>query len=87
MDFVSYQDFLFFIKDKTDEALQIVLILVGSGLLIRAVRILADRLVKFVRDDDPLTTESARTARHNPCWHLQGCLQDCDRSGRRADDS
>ena len=55
MDFVSYQDFLFFIKDKTDEALQIVLILVGSGLLIRAVRILADRLVKFVQDDDPLT--------------------------------
>jgi moderate conductance mechanosensitive channel len=56
VDFVSYQDVLFFIKDKTDEALQIVLILVGSGLLIRAVRILADRLVKFVRDDDPLTT-------------------------------
>ena len=56
MDFVNYQDFLFFIKDKTDEALQIVLILVGSGLLICAVRILADRLVKFVRDDDPLTT-------------------------------
>ena len=55
MDFVSYQDVLFFIKDKTDEALQIVLILAGSGLLIRAVRILADRLVKFVRDDDPLT--------------------------------
>jgi len=56
VDFVSYQDFLFFIKDKTDEALQIVLILAGSGLLIRAVRILADRLVKFVQDDDPLTT-------------------------------
>ena len=56
MDLVSYADFLFFIKDKTDEALQIVLILVGSGLLIRAVRILADRLVKFVHDDDPLTT-------------------------------
>ena len=56
MDFVNYQDFLFFIKDKTDEALQIVLILAGSGLLIRAVRILADRLVKFVQDDDPLTT-------------------------------
>jgi small-conductance mechanosensitive channel len=55
VDFVSYQGVLFFIKDKTDEALQIVLILVGSGLLIRAVRILADRLVKFVRDDDPLT--------------------------------
>ena len=54
MDFVSYEGVLFFIKDKTDEALQIVLILVGSGLLIRAVRILADRLVKFVRDDDPL---------------------------------
>jgi small-conductance mechanosensitive channel len=56
VDFVSYQGVLFFIKDKTDEALQIVLILVGSGLLIRAVRILADRLVRFVRDDDPLTT-------------------------------
>ena len=56
VDFVSYQDVLFFIKDKMDEALQIVLILVGSGLLIRAVRILADRLVKFVKDDDPLTT-------------------------------
>ena len=56
MDLASYPDFLFFIKDKTDEALQIVLILVGSGLLIRAVRILADRLVKFVQDDDPLTT-------------------------------
>ena len=56
MDFVSYQDFLFFIKDKADEALQIVLILAGSGLLIRAVRILADRLVRFVQDDDPLTT-------------------------------
>jgi moderate conductance mechanosensitive channel len=56
VDFVSYQDFLSLIKDKTDEALQIVLILVGSGLLIRAVRILADRLVRFVRDDDPLTT-------------------------------
>ena len=56
MDLVSYQDFLFFIRDKADEALQIVLILVGSGLLIRAVRILADRLVKFVQDDDPLTT-------------------------------
>ena len=55
MDSVSYQDFLFFIKDKADEALQIVLILAGSGLLIRAVRILADRLVKFVQDDDPLT--------------------------------
>ena len=55
MDLVSYQDFLFFIRDKADEALQIVLILVGSGLLIRAVRILADRLVKFVQDDDPLT--------------------------------
>jgi len=55
VDFVSYQGVLFFIKDKTDEALQIVLILVGSGLLIRAVRVLADRLVKFVRDDDPLT--------------------------------
>jgi len=56
VDFVNYQDFLFFVRDKTDEALQIVLILVGSGLLIRAVRILADRLVKFVQDDDPLTT-------------------------------
>ena len=56
MDFVTYQDFLFFIKDKADEALQIVLILAGSGLLIRAVRILADRLVRFVQDDDPLTT-------------------------------
>jgi small conductance mechanosensitive channel len=56
VDFVNYQDLLFFIKDKTDEALQIVLILVGSGLLIRAVRILADRLVKFVQDDDPLAT-------------------------------
>ena len=56
MDFVNYQDLLFFIKDKTDEALQIVLILVGSGLLIRAVRILADRLVRFVQGDDPLTT-------------------------------
>ena len=56
MDFVSYQDFLSLIKDKADEALQIVLILVGSGLLIRAVRILADRLVRFVQDDDPLTT-------------------------------
>lgn len=54
MNLVSYQDLLFFIKDKADEALQIVLILVGSGLLIRAVRILADRLVKFVQDDDPL---------------------------------
>jgi moderate conductance mechanosensitive channel len=56
VDFVSYQDFLSLIKDKADEALQIVLILVGSGLLIRAVRILADRLVRFVQDDDPLTT-------------------------------
>jgi small conductance mechanosensitive channel len=56
VDFVSYQDFLFFIKDKADEALQIVLILVGSGLLVRAVRILADRLVRFVQGDDPLTT-------------------------------
>jgi moderate conductance mechanosensitive channel len=56
VDFVTYQDFLFFIKDKADEALQIVLILAGSGLLIRAVRILADRLVRFVQDDDPLTT-------------------------------
>jgi moderate conductance mechanosensitive channel len=56
VNFVSYQDFLFFIKDKADEALRIVLILVGSGLLIRAVRILADRLVRFVKDDDPLTT-------------------------------
>ena len=56
MDFVNHQDLLFFIKDKTDEALQIVLILVGSGLLIRAVRILADRLVRFVQGDDPLTT-------------------------------
>lgn len=56
MELVSYQAFLFFIKDKADEALQIVLILVGGGLLIRAVRILADRLVKFVGDDDPLTT-------------------------------
>jgi small-conductance mechanosensitive channel len=56
VDFVSYQDFLSLIKDKTDEALQIVLILVGSGLLIRTVRILADRLVRFVQDDDPLTT-------------------------------
>jgi len=52
VNFVSYEDFLFFTKG----ALKIVLILVGSGLLIRAVRILADRLVKFVRDDDPLTT-------------------------------
>jgi small-conductance mechanosensitive channel len=56
VDFVSYQDFLFFIKDKADEALQIVLILAGSGLLIRAVRILADRLVRFVQDDDAVTT-------------------------------
>jgi moderate conductance mechanosensitive channel len=48
--------FCFSIKDKADEALQIVLILVGSGLLVRAVRILADRLVKFVQDDDPLAT-------------------------------
>lgn len=56
MDSLKYQDLLFFVKDKTDEALQIVLILIGSGLLIRAVRILADRLVKFVQDDDPLTT-------------------------------
>jgi len=56
VELVSYQAFLFFIKDKADEALQIVLILVGGGLLIRAVRILADRLVKFVGDDDPLTT-------------------------------
>jgi len=31
VDFVSYQDVLFFIKDKTDEALQIVLILVAAG--------------------------------------------------------
>lgn len=56
MNLVSYQDLLFFIKDKADEALQIVLILIGSGLLIRAVRILADRLVKFVQDDDPLVS-------------------------------
>jgi small conductance mechanosensitive channel len=56
VDSVSYQDFLFFIKDKADEALQIILILVGSGLLVRAVRILADRLVKFVQGDDPLAT-------------------------------
>jgi small conductance mechanosensitive channel len=62
VDLVSYPDFLFFIKDKTDEALQIVLILVGSGLLIRAVRILADRLVKFVRDDDPLTNQREQRA-------------------------
>jgi small-conductance mechanosensitive channel len=62
VDLVSYPDFLFFIKDKTDEALQIVLILVGSGLLIRAVRILADRLVKFVRDDDPLANQREQRA-------------------------
>ena len=62
MDLVSYPDFLFFIKDKTDEALQIVLILVGSGVLIRAVRILADRLVKFVRDDDPLANQREQRA-------------------------
>jgi small conductance mechanosensitive channel len=49
---VRYQDFLFFIKETS----KIVLILVGCGLLIRAVRILADRLVKFVQEDDPSTT-------------------------------
>jgi small conductance mechanosensitive channel len=54
VNLVSYQDFVFFIRDKADEALQIVLILVGSGMLIRTVRLLADRLVKFVQDDDPL---------------------------------
>ena len=48
----SYQDFLFLIK----EALKIVLILAGGGLLIRAVRLLADGLVKFVQADDPSTT-------------------------------
>ena len=56
MNFLSYQDLFFFIRDKTDEALQIALILAGSGLLMRAVRILADRFVKFVQDDDPLTS-------------------------------
>lgn len=56
MELVSHQDLLFFIKDKADEARQIVLILADGGLLIRAVRLLADRLVKFVGDDDPLTT-------------------------------
>ena len=43
MELVSHQDLLFFIKDKPDKARQIVLCL-------------ADRLVKFVGDDDPLTT-------------------------------
>jgi len=56
VNFLSYQDLFFFIRDKTDEALQIALILAGSGLLMRAVRILADRFVKFVQDDDPLTS-------------------------------
>ncbi|MCI0417926.1 MAG: mechanosensitive ion channel family protein [Acidobacteria bacterium] len=53
---MNYQDFLFIIKDKADEALQIAVILVGSALLIRVVRSIADRLLKFVQDDDPLTT-------------------------------
>ena len=38
MELISCQDLLFFINDKADEALQIVLILAGGGLLIRAVR-------------------------------------------------
>lgn len=63
MNLVSYQDLLFFIKDKADEALQIVLILIGSGLLIRAVRILADRLVKFVQDDDEPLVSNQREQR------------------------
>ncbi|MBM3801835.1 MAG: mechanosensitive ion channel family protein [Acidimicrobiia bacterium] len=56
VDLLSYQELVALTKDKVDEALKIVLILVGSGLLIRAVRVLADRLVKLVQDDDPLTT-------------------------------
>jgi len=56
VDFLSYQNFLFLLKDKADEALKILLILVGSGLLARVVHILADRLIKFVQDDDPLST-------------------------------
>ena len=56
MDFLSYQNLLFLLKDKADEALKILLILVGSGLLARVVHILADRLIKFVQDDDPLST-------------------------------
>jgi len=56
VDFLSYQNLLFLLKDKADEALKILLILVGSGLLARVVHILADRLIKFVQDDDPLST-------------------------------
>jgi len=56
VDFLSYQNLLFLLKDKADEALKILLILVGSGLLARVVNILADRLIKFVQDDDPLST-------------------------------
>jgi small conductance mechanosensitive channel len=56
VDLLSYQELIALIKGKADEALKIVLILVGSGLLIRTVRILADRLLKLVQDDDPLTT-------------------------------
>src|SRR5262245_136187 len=56
VDLFSYQDLLFFIKDKADEAMKLVLILAGSGLRMRAVHIIADRFVTFVQDDDPLTT-------------------------------
>lgn len=56
MNFFNYQDFLFYVKDKADEAARVIFILLGSGLLIWAVRGLADRLVAFAQDGDPLTT-------------------------------
>jgi len=51
VDAFNYQKVLALIWDKTDEAAKILFIIVGSFILLRLVRTLADQLVKFVRDD------------------------------------
>ena len=51
MDALNYQKVLALIWDKTDEAAKILFIIVGSFILLRLVRTLADRLVKFVHHD------------------------------------
>jgi moderate conductance mechanosensitive channel len=58
----NYEDILLFIWDKADEAAKVVVVILGSIFLTRVVRSLADRLVAFVHDDDPLSAQREQRA-------------------------
>jgi moderate conductance mechanosensitive channel len=51
MDFFNYHQALTWVWDKTDEAAKILFVVIGSFILIRLVRTLADRLLKIVEHD------------------------------------